>query len=276
MMKEKDLKKKLQDLGIPAWGKKDLLIRRHTEWLHLWNSNCDASEDKRKSKRDLLRELDVWERTRGGRATASEAAVMRKDFDGKGHAEAHKSQFDELIAAARAKRGVPKTKEGNDDTAVAMPSDGGQQADQQDAHQDEQQDAQQCERPAAQQEHQQEQQQYAEQCIQQDEQQGPEQYIKCGPQNGDQQHTDTVSRPYEGNEAALSTIQAKVAATNLNGTVQPPEIVKTKETPIPTSDTLGSRESGIHNPFGSPSKKLPMLAVPEDPVVDIEHSASIP
>ncbi|KAF2273033.1 DNA repair protein rad18 [Westerdykella ornata] len=222
MMKEKDLKKKLQDLGIPAWGKKDLLIRRHTEWLHLWNSNCDASEDNRKSKRDLLRELDVWERTRGGRASATEPIVMRKDFDGKGHAEAHKSQFDELIAAARAKRGVPKAKEDNGDATTATPGE--------------------------------------------------------EPQHEAQQDAEDMPQPTEETETGVSTIRAQVAATDLEDAVQSPYIPEAtpRETLVPTGGTADSDERGIQTPFGSPSKKLPMFALPEEPAVDVEHSASIP
>jgi len=107
MLNQKALVKKLQELGIPTWGKKDLLIRRHTEWMHLWNSNCDALEN-RKSKRDLLKELDVWERTQGGSANEKESKFMRKDFDGQAHASAHKSQFDDLIANARKKKEAGK------------------------------------------------------------------------------------------------------------------------------------------------------------------------
>ena len=91
LLTEAKLRKKLQELGINASGKKDLMIRRHTEWLHLWNSNCDASDDRRKTKSELKRELDTWERTQGGLANASVAPVMKKDFDGKGHASTHKS-----------------------------------------------------------------------------------------------------------------------------------------------------------------------------------------
>ena len=107
LLTEAKLRKKLQELGINASGKKDLMIRRHTEWLHLWNSNCDASDDRRKTKSELKRELDTWERTQGGLANASVAPVMKKDFDGKGHASTHKSQFEDLIANARRKRATP-------------------------------------------------------------------------------------------------------------------------------------------------------------------------
>lgn len=108
MMKEGALRKKLQDIGIPNWGNKDLMKRRHIEWLNIFNSNCDADERVRKSKRQLVKELEEWENTQGGKADTKESKVMRKDFDGNGYAKSHKSDFDDLIAQARKKRNTPK------------------------------------------------------------------------------------------------------------------------------------------------------------------------
>ena len=109
MLKEGALRKKLQDIGIPNWGSKDLMKRRHIEWLNIHNSNCDAGDSVRKSKKLLLQELDEWENTQGGKAHIKDDRIMRKDFDGNGHAKSHKSDFDDLIARARQKRAVPKS-----------------------------------------------------------------------------------------------------------------------------------------------------------------------
>ena len=111
LLTEKALKKKLSDLGIPAWGTRALLIRRHTEWVNLWNANADSTRPR--LKRDLLSQLDTWERTQGGHAPNLSGAsngptgVMRKDFDGAAWAQNNKSDFDRLIAAAREKRKNP-------------------------------------------------------------------------------------------------------------------------------------------------------------------------
>ncbi|KAF2103442.1 DNA repair protein rad18 [Rhizodiscina lignyota] len=110
LLKDGALKKKFDDLGIPNWGSRELLIRRHTEWVNLYNSNADSSTPK--SNRELLRELDLWERSQGGRAPARDALSKKKDFDGKAWMEGNKSQFDELIREARKKRQVPSKKEG--------------------------------------------------------------------------------------------------------------------------------------------------------------------
>ncbi|EKV16112.1 DNA repair protein (RadR), putative [Penicillium digitatum] len=106
ILKDNALRKKLRDLGIPDWGQKQLLQRRHTEWMNLWNANCDSKHPK--SKRMLLQELEIWERTQGGHATApspftTSSNVMRKDFDAKEWSNNHDEDFKRLIANARKK-----------------------------------------------------------------------------------------------------------------------------------------------------------------------------
>lgn len=111
LVKEKDLRKKLRDLGIPDWGVKLLLIRRHTEYLNLHNANCDSPRPK--SKRELLLELDVWERTQGGNAPLSgtghaPGGVGKKDFDAQAWSRGHDDNFKKLIADARRNRKASK------------------------------------------------------------------------------------------------------------------------------------------------------------------------
>ncbi|KAJ5782504.1 Zinc finger RING-type [Penicillium paradoxum] len=106
ILKDIALRKKLRDLGIPDWGQKQLLQRRHTEWMNLWNANCDSKHPK--SKRTLLQELDIWERTQGGHAAAPSPFtpsnnVMRKDFDANEWSTNHEDDFKRLIANARKK-----------------------------------------------------------------------------------------------------------------------------------------------------------------------------
>lgn len=108
LYKENALRKKLNELGIRASGPKSMLERRHTEWVSLWNANCDSSRPR--SKRDLLQELDLWERTQGTLAPASAgpgSSVAKKDFDGAAWAATHNSDFQRLIEEAKRKRSVP-------------------------------------------------------------------------------------------------------------------------------------------------------------------------
>ncbi|KAL6231133.1 Postreplication repair E3 ubiquitin-protein ligase rad18 [Aspergillus navahoensis] len=104
LLKDTVLRKKLKDLGIPNWGPRPLLQRRHTEWMNLWNANCDSRTPK--PKRELLRELDVWERTQGGNSVAltdPTNAVMNKDFNTGEWSANYDTDFKALIANARKK-----------------------------------------------------------------------------------------------------------------------------------------------------------------------------
>ena len=82
LLRDRQLRQKLSELGIPDWGTRALLIRRHTEWVNLHNANCDALRPR--SKRELLKDLDAWERTLGGLApsAASTAATAATSING--------------------------------------------------------------------------------------------------------------------------------------------------------------------------------------------------
>lgn len=85
-----------------------MLEKRHTEWVNLWNANCDSSSPR--SKREVLQELDLWERSQGTLAPTSSgpgSTLMKKDFDGSAWAASHDSEFRQLIKNARRKRGGP-------------------------------------------------------------------------------------------------------------------------------------------------------------------------
>ncbi|KAF5983954.1 e3 ubiquitin ligase RAD18 [Fusarium coicis] len=105
MFKDQALRKKMSDLGISNQGPRILLERRHKEWMTIWNSNCDAARPRK--RHELLHDLDVWERTQGGRAPTTgrsiqNAAIIKdKDFDGAAWAAKHDSSFKDLIANAK-------------------------------------------------------------------------------------------------------------------------------------------------------------------------------
>lgn len=105
MYKDNALRKKLQELGLSSCGPRILLEKRHKEWITLWNANCDAAKPKKRG--ELLSDLEMWERTQGGRANttgraAQNAALIKdKDFDGGAWAAKHDTSFKDLIANAR-------------------------------------------------------------------------------------------------------------------------------------------------------------------------------
>jgi hypothetical protein len=107
MVKDAALRKKLSDLGISNGGTRQLMERRYTEWVTLWNANCDSK--KPKAPNELRRELDTWERTQGGRpqtfsgAQNSGANLKDKDFDGATWSTQHNDSFKQLIADAKRK-----------------------------------------------------------------------------------------------------------------------------------------------------------------------------
>ncbi|KAK5658231.1 hypothetical protein OQA88_2206 [Cercophora sp. LCS_1] len=108
MLNDTKLRKKMTELGLSAAGSRQTLEARHKEWITLWNANCDSAHPK--GRRELLQDLDVWERTVGTRAsTATRAAhvgaqIKDKNFDGAAWAAKHDTSFKDLIANARKTR----------------------------------------------------------------------------------------------------------------------------------------------------------------------------
>lgn len=233
MLKETALRKKLQEIGIPHWGDKTLLKRRHIEWLNIYNSNCDADGSVRKNKRQLLKELEEWEQTQGGRADIKESKVMKKDFDGDGYMKSHKSEFDDLIARARQKQTKPKP--GEVDAGTAQPSPLDSEARPEDSNQ------------------------YS-----------PISSHVNAPTNQESHtmHTSPLQNPYENNEPALASIRAKVEAANDPANRKPS---LHDDSSLESAHKRGSStETGILNPLGTPSRKVPMFQVPQGPVEDVD------
>ncbi|KAI5306882.1 E3 ubiquitin-protein ligase rad18 [Ascosphaera pollenicola] len=102
LMNDRELRRKMSALGISSTGPRPLLQRRHTEWINLWNANCDSRNPK--SKRELLQELDLWERSQGsmnGHGSVNKLDVSRKDFDKENWGKGHQDSFKDLIEQAR-------------------------------------------------------------------------------------------------------------------------------------------------------------------------------
>lgn len=104
-MKDNVLRKKLAEHNLVTWGTRQEMQRRFTEWVTLWNANCDATHPK--SKSELRSELDVWERTQGAQAQHSSlnpgAQIRSKEFDRDAWSSQNDGSFKQLIADARKK-----------------------------------------------------------------------------------------------------------------------------------------------------------------------------
>ncbi|KAK4158274.1 hypothetical protein C8A00DRAFT_39467 [Chaetomidium leptoderma] len=66
MLKDIALRKKMSELGLSTAGPRQMLEKRHQEWITIWNANCDSARPKKRS--ELLQDLEIWERTIGNRA----------------------------------------------------------------------------------------------------------------------------------------------------------------------------------------------------------------
>ncbi|RDW69703.1 hypothetical protein BP6252_08723 [Coleophoma cylindrospora] len=106
MFKDNNLRKKLSELGISANGPRQLLEKRHLEWVSIWNANCDSKNPR--TKFELKQDLVKWERTQGSAWVGSNphkpgSQLLDKEFDGLAWSSAHDDSFKALIANARRK-----------------------------------------------------------------------------------------------------------------------------------------------------------------------------
>ncbi|KAK5121536.1 hypothetical protein LTR85_005369 [Meristemomyces frigidus] len=287
LLRDNAMRKKLEEIGIPGWGSKQLMVKRHTEWVNLWNANCDSNHPR--TKRELLHDLDTWERTQGGRAPNTQSGlangVMRKDFDGTGWASKNKDEFSRLIADARRKKSNPAT-------ASNPPKE-------EDAPED-------ASKPA----------------LDGDEDSSPHFNSASSPQPAPPQlPTEDSSQPYADNPDAIASIREKVEAANAGRHIEPvmnagfrsPEAQSESSAPSrapggdgamappaslshkpsdpapesqnpallehshfghdaePRSQTSSTNGHTVQHHAGSPLRKIPMFDVPQSPVTDFEN-----
>lgn len=82
------------------------------------NANRDSSRPR--TKREMLQELEVWDRTQGRQISRvqgespSANLIMSKDFDGTAWGLSHNNDFQQLISDARRKLGKSDRKEINE------------------------------------------------------------------------------------------------------------------------------------------------------------------
>ncbi|KAG0312147.1 E3 ubiquitin-protein ligase rad18 [Dissophora globulifera] len=61
VLNEKQLRKKLLELGLPCHGDKQLMQKRHAEYVTIYNANCDATRPQTITQ--LKKTLQIWEET---------------------------------------------------------------------------------------------------------------------------------------------------------------------------------------------------------------------
>nr|XP_028700226.1 E3 ubiquitin-protein ligase RAD18 isoform X4 [Macaca mulatta] len=109
LLSDRDLKKKLKEHGLSIQGNKQQLIKRHQEFVHMYNAQCDALHPK--SAAEIVQEIENMEKTRM-RLEASKlnesVMVFTKDQTEKEideihskYRKKHKCEFQLLVDQAR-------------------------------------------------------------------------------------------------------------------------------------------------------------------------------
>ncbi|XP_069329950.1 E3 ubiquitin-protein ligase RAD18 [Eulemur rufifrons] len=115
LLSDRDLKKKLKQHGLSIQGTKQQLIKRHQEFVHMYNAQCDALHPK--SAAEIVQEIENMEKTRM-RLEASKlnesVMVFTKDQTEKEIDEIHskyrkKHQNEFQLLVDQAKKGYKKT-----------------------------------------------------------------------------------------------------------------------------------------------------------------------
>nr|XP_034315557.1 uncharacterized protein LOC105336737 isoform X2 [Crassostrea gigas] len=142
LMSERDIKKKLKEVGLSTAGDKKTLVRRHHDFVMLYNSECDAL--KPKSVQEIVKEVEKTENIRNRSRTDHSRLLIEKNSSPatiekaqKIYMKKHKSHFSDLIAETKKRMREQRmkqkrTSEGKDpgpesetETSVTEASDSG-------------------------------------------------------------------------------------------------------------------------------------------------------
>ncbi|KZT67796.1 hypothetical protein DAEQUDRAFT_672676, partial [Daedalea quercina L-15889] len=125
-LKDKRVQELLHEHGLPTTGDRPAWIRRHRQWVTLYNANLDRAPADRHTPDQLRRALQKWEATEGtatGGASGNGGAGKKKAGEVRdvvAYQTAHRAEFAKLVEAARPKRSPEATGTGE----VAGRSDG--------------------------------------------------------------------------------------------------------------------------------------------------------
>nr|XP_022299381.1 glutamic acid-rich protein-like [Crassostrea virginica] len=117
LMSERDIKKKLKELGLSTAGDKKTLIRRHHDFVMLYNSECDSF--KPRSVPEIVKEVEKMEEIRLKNMTDKNRLVIEKNSSPatiekaqKIYMKKHKSHFSNLIAETKKRMREKNVKKG--------------------------------------------------------------------------------------------------------------------------------------------------------------------
>ncbi|KAF2143622.1 uncharacterized protein K452DRAFT_317096 [Aplosporella prunicola CBS 121167] len=227
LLKDSALRKKLQELGIPTWGSRQALTRRHTEWVALWNANCDERQPR--SKRELLAELDTWERSQGG-GSGSASGHGSKEFDKQGWARSNRSQFDDLIAQAR--RGRAKAVAARDAAEGSTDEANEKEKEKEKEERDGDGDA----------------------------------VMEAAPPSStiptEEDDTASTTAPYAANASAMAAVRAKLATVDRGADAPPPSTSSSNSTSLPLHAAAPAPAQRAHEATAEEDREAARLASP--------------
>ncbi|GFU28314.1 e3 ubiquitin-protein ligase RAD18 [Nephila pilipes] len=101
LLSDKEIKKKLKQYGLSVTGERQALIRRHKNFITLYNANCDSLEPK--AVEDLVTEIERQEIEERLNSAPKQIQIHKKsdisdiEKEYQTYAKQHQSQFNDLI-----------------------------------------------------------------------------------------------------------------------------------------------------------------------------------
>ncbi|WBW71889.1 Rad18-like protein ubiquitin protein ligase E3 [Schizosaccharomyces osmophilus] len=104
LLSESKIRSKLAEMGLPTDGNKQILQRRHAQWVTMYNSNLDQKHPI--SKKALLAQLHKWEKTQ-----SNSNLVTKEKLGGTEWESTYAGDFADLVQKAKntIKKSVPSS-----------------------------------------------------------------------------------------------------------------------------------------------------------------------
>ncbi|XP_015202807.2 E3 ubiquitin-protein ligase RAD18 isoform X1 [Lepisosteus oculatus] len=107
LLSERELKKRLKDLNLPTYGSRQQLIKRHQEFVHVYNAQCDSLNPK--SAQEIAKEVERNEKLKTQLEGKSKSVMVfsknqtEEEIDElhSKYRKQHKDEFSQLIAQVR-------------------------------------------------------------------------------------------------------------------------------------------------------------------------------
>lgn len=116
LLSERDLKKRLKEVGLSTQGSKQQMIRRHQEFVHMYNAQCDSLNPK--SAEEIVSEIEKNEKIRStleakhenGMTFTKEQSEEQIDEIHQDYRKKHNNEFQQLIEQMKGRWKTPKGK----------------------------------------------------------------------------------------------------------------------------------------------------------------------